>query len=469
MRILPISLMTKFLSWSKSIFKRKSDIAENPLDRSHERYRRAALGTIAAGVNRAVSLGASLITVTLTFRYLGAERYGMWVTITSAVSLIGFADLGINNGLITIVADAFGREDYRAARSAVSSAFWMLSGLALCLATLCFASYPFINGAKLFNVHSVLAIHESSPTLLVLLLCFIVNFPLGVIRGVQTGLQNQFINNVWMMLGSIASLILLLLSIHLHAGLPILVLCLSGAPILGMLANGVELFSFSHPELLPSPQCFSRQAARQLLSTGVLYFVLQIAWAIGVQTDNIVIAQILGAKMVASYAVPARLFNIIPSLLVVMSAPMWPAYADAIARSDGQWVRRAFRRVITVCGTVTLALSIVLVLFGNRIIRVWVGPQIHASESLLIALGLLGVLSAYLNPIIFLLNGAGELKVLTFTDVVSSIVNVSLSIVFVKEYGIIGAAMGTIAGFIIRIIPVSIVTRKVLQRLNQAA
>lgn len=46
---------------------------------------------------------ASLITVLLTYNYLGAERYGLWMVLILIIGMMGFADLGIGNGLVFTV------------------------------------------------------------------------------------------------------------------------------------------------------------------------------------------------------------------------------------------------------------------------------------------------------------------------------------------------------------------------------
>jgi len=53
------------------------------------------------------------VTVPLTLNYLGSEHYGLWMTISSVSVMLGFADLGIGNGVLNAVADAYGRDDYR--------------------------------------------------------------------------------------------------------------------------------------------------------------------------------------------------------------------------------------------------------------------------------------------------------------------------------------------------------------------
>jgi len=95
--------------------RRRPGELETASDRSHERYRRAALSGSTMLLGRVLSAVSSLLTVRLTFHYLGAERYGMWMTISSVVLMLGSADLGLSNGLVNLIADAAGRGDERRA------------------------------------------------------------------------------------------------------------------------------------------------------------------------------------------------------------------------------------------------------------------------------------------------------------------------------------------------------------------
>lgn len=451
----------------RTILRPRSGAIENPADRSRERYRLAGLGMLTAAANKAISIGASLITVRLTFRYLGAERYGMWVTITSIVMMLNFADLGVNNGLINTIASAYGRDDKKGAGRAAASAFWSLTGMTAAFLLCMPLVYPSLNSARLFNVHSPLAVQESGPALLVFFTCFAVNLPMGTVRAIQTGLQRGYINSLWAMLGSLASLGAMLLVIHYHGGLPLLILGLSGPPLLAAALNGVELFGFSNRELVPAPRRFSRDVAVGLFRTGILFFLCQVFSSIGLQTDNIVIAQIMGAKMVAAYAVPARLFNLIPGLLAMMSGPLWPAYADALVRSDGRWIRRTFLRIAGSGMAVTAMITLILVIFGNRILALWVGPQVHASIPLLIVLGIVCVLNAFVTPVSFLLNGLSQIRIQVLVFMAMSVVNLTLSIIFVKRFGIIGGALGTaVSETLVVILPLSIAVRNSLRKMN---
>jgi hypothetical protein len=62
--------------------------------RSKERYRRVVLTAGSSFINKGVTAVTGLISVPLTVHYLGAERYGLWMTISSTIAFLTFADLG---------------------------------------------------------------------------------------------------------------------------------------------------------------------------------------------------------------------------------------------------------------------------------------------------------------------------------------------------------------------------------------
>ena len=64
---------------------------------------------MAAGAAKAIGLLTSLVSVPLTYRYLGAERYGIWMVLISIIAAMGFADLGIGNGLMNAVSEDYGK------------------------------------------------------------------------------------------------------------------------------------------------------------------------------------------------------------------------------------------------------------------------------------------------------------------------------------------------------------------------
>jgi len=356
--------------------------------RSRERHRRVVISAAAAALAKLLSVVTALISVPLTLHYLGAERYGMWMTMSSVIAMLAFADLGMGNGLLNVVSESHGRDDRQAIRQQVSSGFFILSLIAALVVVLFCAAYSFVSWHRIFNVQSALAQAEAGPALAVFAACFALNIPLGIVQRVQMGLQQGFTASLWQGLGSVLGLAGVLLAIHLEGGLPWLIGAMIGAPLLAAIGNSIHFFVFARPDLSPATQFVSRAAIQRIARTGMLFLVLQIVVTVAYASDNIVIAQMMGASAVTDYAVPEKMFSLITVLLGMVLAPLWPAYGEAIARGDKEWVRRTLKRSLTTAVGIAAVLSTLLVIFGDRIISIWVGHVVNPPFLLLLGLGI---------------------------------------------------------------------------------
>jgi len=248
--------------------------------RARERHRRAMLASSASAVAKAVRVLTTFASVPLAIGYLGAERYGLWLTISSVAAFLTFADLGLGNGLLNAVSDAAGRDDHDASARAVSSAFFMLLGVAALFALGGMIAYPLVAWERVFNVTSPLAVAEAGPSVAVFVACFLVSMPLGIVERVQLGLQEGFVNSLWEGLGSVIGLAGVVIAIHLRLSLPWLVFAMAGGPVVALLLNAWVLFWRQRRWLRPSPSRYSRDAAGRMLRLGVLFLVLQVVSAV---------------------------------------------------------------------------------------------------------------------------------------------------------------------------------------------
>ena len=434
--------------------------------RSKERLRRAALTMIAAGAAKAIGLLTSLVSVPLTYRYLGAERYGIWMVLISIIAAMGFADLGIGNGLMNAISEAYGKDERRLAREHVTSALVLMLCIAAFLTVAGSISYPFLPWLRVFNVKSQAVATEGSRAFLVLYASFVVNIPLGVVTRAQAGLQKGYTSQVVNACGSVLSLGGMLLVISLHASLVWLVFASVFTGIIATLFNGWILFT-EHPWLLPSWHAYRRSSANKIFKLGLMFFVLQCAVTVSFSSDNIVIAQVLGAAAVAMYAVPQKLFSLVTMVVGMGLTPLWPAYGEAIARGDVAWVRRAFLGSLGLTLAITVPLCTILALAGPWILRLAVGKSLHAPISLLLVLALWGVVSAVSTAISMLLNGAGVLKLQSITAVIASLCNLALSIYFTRRLGVAGVCLGSILAQLLIMLPVSLaLIRNLFRRLE---
>ena len=438
-----------------------------PEGRAHERHRRASLSALMAVIAKLVSIATMFITVPITIHYLGPERYGMWMIMSSLIAMLAFADLGIGNGVLNAVSAAHGRDDVAAMQEGISSGMAVLT-LVAGLILIGFAiAYPHVAWHELFNVRSPLARAEAGPAVAVFVLCFAIAVPVTVVQRVEIGLQRSFLASAWVCCGSLLSLVAVLVAVWSKAGLPILVAALTGAPLVANIGNGLIFFGLQRPDLRPRLRAVRRRAAHEVMEAGLLFFALQVAAAASYNSQPVIIAQILGAQAVPQYSVPERLFSLIGMTVTMALGPLWPAYREAITRGDVDWTRRMLRRSITSAVGYAAMLAIPLVIVSPFLIRLWVGHAVTPPILLLIALGVWKIVEAGGIALSMFLNGAHIIGSQVWAAISTAIFTVGLAIFLVYTIGVAGAVWAMILAFLLfSVLPYSVLVPRVIRSLR---
>jgi|SRR5579864_14910 len=413
-----------------------------------ERDHRIVRGIFSALANKGVSVLVSFVSVPLTVRYLGAERYGAWITISTAIAWLVLADFGLSNSLTNAVSEGYAKDNKELAQSAIAAAFWSLTGLALILGLLFFAVFPYVPWDKVFNVQSAQARAEVGPAVAAAVVIFALNFPFSLVAKVYGAYQEVAKANAWAATGNLLGLGALLAVIHYQGGLLALVLAISGSALLVNAISAVWLFGYSKPWLRPRPDRITWPAIRDLTSVGGMFFVIQIAGVLLFQTDNLIIAHYLGATAVTPYSVTWRLFSYTALFQMLAVPAYWPAYAEAFARGDLGWVRSRFRANFRITVLSTFVLTLPLVFFGGWFIEKWAGSAAVPQAGLLIGMGIWSLIYSAMNSQSCLLASSGRVKIQMIYSVLASAVNLVVSIVLVQRIGLVGVIMGTIAAFL---------------------
>jgi O-antigen/teichoic acid export membrane protein len=412
------------------------------------RYVQIIRGIFAGLAGRAAALIVSFISVPLTVRYLGAERYGAWVTISASVAWIALADLGLSNSLTNAVSEGYAKGRRDLAQSYVAAAFWSLTGIAILVTTVFFLFWSTTPWDRLFNVQTAQARAEIPVAVAVAFAIFVLNLPFSIIAKIYGAHQEVSVANGWAAVGSLLSLAALVTVTQLGGGLVPLILAVSAAVLVVNMVSAVWVFGWSKPWLLPRPRCVTWSVVKKLTSLGGMFFVIQVAGLVLFQTDNLIIAHYLGAAAVTPYSVTWRLFTYTMIFQILAGPSYWPAYAEAFSRGDRDWVRRSFRLNLKVTIGSTLLLALPLVFFGRWLIQRWAGPAAVPPMSLLLWMGVWCVISAATCSQSCILASSSRLRGQMTYSIAAAAVNIVLSVLLVQKIGLSGAILGTIAAYL---------------------
>ncbi len=388
-------------------------------------------------------MAIALISVPLTSKYLGAERYGMWLILNSFLAWVILADFGLANSLRNILATAHGQGDREKAKTAVSSVFGLILVIVALVGLLFWFLHPQIDWSKVFNVSSPLAKEDASSAMVVVAAIFLAQLILAAPLDIYSAYQEGYLSNIWAALSTIASLIALITAVSQHANLPTLALAVFATPLLGNVAAGIHLYFWSRPWLRPSFTHFKWDQAWSLLKVGFQFWLGQITVIILLQTDLLVVAQLFGAVDVARYGVALKLFSLISTIQGTLVFPFWSAYTEAFSRREFKWVTKTFKHSVLLGLAWSITTSLFMVIFGQQFIRFLTTKEISPELDLLISMSTTTVLYGIMSSFNIFMNGIGEIKIQAFIGPPSSIFNLAASILLGRWIGPAGVSLAT--------------------------
>jgi O-antigen/teichoic acid export membrane protein len=417
-------------------------------DRARSRSQRIAISSAASVFARLASVGISFLSVPIALGYLGIERYGVWATLTAAASVLVFADLGLGNALINDASRSLALDERPMTRKAFSTSVLMLSAIGVVLALACLPMLLLVDWHDVLRLGSDISHGEARAAVAATALAFVVTVPLSVTERMRLALQEGYANSAWTLLGLVGSLVALVLLVEIRAPLPVIILGSAAGPILALAANGLALLR-SHPWLRPRFALSDRETASRLARLGWLFFVLQLAMGVAYQSDIVVAGSVLGPGAAATYAVTLRLFTLAPKLVELLLLQIWPAYTDALARGDPDWVRSTLRKSVVIAFGTSTAWATGLVILAGPILDIWTGGTIHADAPLLIGLAVWTVLQSTFNAITILMNAAAVVRFQVIVAVVMATASILASVVLANAVGIAGVIWGTVGAYVV--------------------
>jgi O-antigen/teichoic acid export membrane protein len=425
------------------------------------RYGRIAQAVASGGLARVLSSAIALISLPIAVRYLGAERYGVWATVTTTAVWLNLLDLGIANTLTNHISRAYALNDKRAAARYFTNALFASSGMALTAGIAAAVLIPRIPWMRLLNVNATVSAGEVQRTVEAAIGLMLLALPCNLVSKVLAGYQELHRSNYAACAGGVGSLCGLALGIALRVSMPVLFLMSAGWFTFANLLTMLLVVGRQKPWLRPRLQLVEGSPLRELLSSGSSFFLIQVAAVVVFSSDNVIVSHYLGAAEVTPYSVTWRVVGFVAILQSLMFPALWPAYAEAYAKRDHAWIRRTF--ALTMIGTIALNAVCVTILlfFGRGLIRLWAGPAAVPAWPLLFAMCAWALISGCMTVESCLLAALNRTRVQAVLSIVAAALNIVLSVMWVKQVGSPGVIAGTIVSYlVVLVVPQTLIVRR---------
>ncbi len=390
-------------------------------------------------VARIIHVPVSIALIPFITDRVGAEWYGVWVTLFALVDYVSLLDLGMGAATIKYVAEYHASGKIRKIGDIV---------LSTCLFNLIFLP-PLVLGHVFAD--EILAVFKIAPQDLAdarlildgVLLNFAASQVSGVFRNTLIGLQRMHVSNLCDIAYLVAYAAATVIVLGVGAGLATVIVVLFYLRC-GMGVVQVLCLLRVLPHLRRHPGRVDPALLREFFRYGLKLQVNSLAGFLNFQLDKLLIGHFLRMEFVAFYEMGSKLAMAVRYVPSMMLAPLIPAAAELSVRSDAGRLEELHLRGTKYLALASAPLMAFMVAMGPAVMHVWLGTQ--STPQSILALQILSI--GYFFNIVAgaahsIGRGIGVLKYEIQATGLITVINLLLSVFLIVRLGFVGALIGT--------------------------
>jgi len=394
-----------------------------------EQLKRLGKHSAIYGLGGLVSRILAVLLLPLYTRYLSPSDYGKVETLIALTTVIGIVlRMGIHSAFFRFYFDS---SDPGARRLVLRTSFWFTMGM---------ATIGLVAGLALSGAISSLLFGSADDSELVM----------AAFVGLWAGMNYEQVTSLFRVEErSVAFVSASLINIFLTIGATLLlVVALDKGPIgvivgnfTGTLLVYAVLIGYRREQLGLQ---FDRSLLRKMNHFGVPLVPTALFLWVTNFSDRLFLVKLADTQEVGLYSVGVRIASALVLLLTAFRLA-WPAFAYSI--EDDREARRTYGYVLTYLVFVTTWVATALALLSPWIVD-WIAAPAFASSSQVV--GPLAFSTVAFAAYIVVAIGVGRAKRTQFNWIVTgaaAAVNVGLNLLLIPRYGMMGAAVATIAAY----------------------
>lgn len=390
----------------------------------------------------AIAIDAVMGFVVLPFNvhHLGQSAYGLWMLTSSLTLYFSVLDLGFGSSVTKFVAQYRAKRDARSLNEIVSTIFlgFTLIGLLAYCGFIAVALYV----GHIFKLEPQ-QVETARRLTLIIGVYVAVSFPFSVFGGIINGFQRYDVNSIVGIASSILVAIVNVVMLLMGFGLVQLVLATTTVRVATYFFyrwNAYHIF----PLLQVRPSLFRWGRVRELSTFSVYISMIDWASKINYSADALVIGAFMPSAAVAIWTVPQRLAEGVQRLTNQINGVLFPVVVDSDAGQRPERLRAVFLQGTRFTLVLVVPVVFALLLLAGPLIRAWVGPAFESAIPVAQILLLVVAVRVGNSSATTVLKGGGCHRFLAFTNLTIALVNVALSLLLIRSYGLIGQAVGTL-------------------------
>jgi O-antigen/teichoic acid export membrane protein len=388
----------------------------------------------------AFNVGVAFFLSPFIVHRLGNTAYGIWALLASLVGYMGLLDLGVRGAVMRYVARYHARHEDEEAGRIASSGLVIFGAAGLVALSISAIVAALVD--RLFHIPAG-TVSLARAVLVIGGLNMGVSLVCGVFGGTVAAMQRFDLASATDMVVGAVRTVAILVALSAGAGLLGLALIQLSCSLL----QGVIQYAFTrrlYPQLKFGLRGVNRARITTIMTFGVFSSLLQVSGLLIFSADSFVIGSALPVAMVTFFAIAASLTDYTRSVLSAISQTIAPRASALEGVGETAELERVVIRMAALATFVALPITVTFIVRGHSFLGLWMGPTYaDRSAPLLTALSVALSFAAARQVVAGATIGMNRHRLLVPFYLAEGVINVGVSLYWVRVMGILGVALGT--------------------------
>ncbi|MBU3668622.1 MAG: hypothetical protein FGM57_01490 [Candidatus Taylorbacteria bacterium] len=372
---------------------------------------------------------------------LGVKEYGVYLFISTLISLAGLLDVGIASALGKFIAEENGRRNENEIKKifSIGNSIFLLIGI---LGSLGILSTIFIG--KVFFAEKMIEYFKYIPAFIAAAGMFFLTSTMSLFSMLPNALQR------------IDAGVKVGLSFFTTQQLVIVLIIALGYGVNGIFFGLLGIYVIFHfwyahmaKSILPDSlkkalrvYSWDKEAVLKYYSFGIKVFVNNIANSSLTFLDKAIMPIFVGPANLSYYGIAGSISNKTPAVSNTFANVIFPMTASFEGVGDRERTKMLYIRSMRLITILSVSITVTILSFPYKMLAYWINEEVAIfATATLIPLTWTNLILSLTGPLTNFLVGMGRLRALTTASVTAAILNAIFLFLLLPHYGIYGAAL----------------------------
>jgi O-antigen/teichoic acid export membrane protein len=402
----------------------------------------------------------NLAATPILIRHLGVEGYGAFVflSIFSIRGALNFFDLGMEGSLMNFIPRMITDGDDRRLQDTLTISIIYYAVLGAILSVLLYLFGGFIT-TQLLHDDTGLSRPNILRSLSIISVMVFIQFLTIPFTAILQGMQRFVLSKSTSIVMNVIRYALLVAAAVLYRRLDVAFLVILATSALHLVIL-LAIFRFALPSYRRMRLRIDGSLVRELLNYTSILFASRVIGLIHRQLDKVLIWLYLTVSSMTIYDVIARPYNMLRLVLTVINAAIIPEVARLHKDGDMAAVKRRFLDSVRHANLVLMPVLAVLYVYIGEMLHLWVGNAYVPYAGLAVILFSVYLILPVASVASTVVVGLELVAQTIWIPIVSTVINVVVSLVLLHQIGLAGLLIGTLCAELFAFFPYLITMRR---------